>query len=818
MKKRSPKRIVQFMYGLDNNNGDTVFKYRVKTDNNLWDNWHLVNESDILNVVNTEVNKILDGTSPEKIQNIRNIITWIEEHGPNSSEIITQIQNNQEQINIEKQRALEVEEDIINRIKGISYNSNAKTDPFVYLFAGTAKDLKLLLGSTTDSGRYRINFGDTIHIDLNVWKKNNGNVIQCIKGFTDLYEDTIDVSEEYNVFLRKGTLSNGVLDWDNWVCVEGSNIQIKLETEINRAKEAEQNNAQDIIANMNAINNEVTRATNTEVELDARIQGKSDNSDAVKDPFKFIGNYDNFEALIDKLDTMHGSVANTAKQYNGHFRAMVGTKLVEIFNEVQGYETDVWSQRITCVGIVLRNEVLRTEERYSQYSNETAHKYRQHRYVQKFVNSVGGGDNFDKKGGVKTFCRRHYLTGNNVSTWTPWYDVENPYVQSQNYGKRIAIFGGSFAQNMAANSADYQFTHEGTSYNLVDYIAEKLGATAFDDYAVGGQGMRSDVDSPFPVHINRQLQTSMEKNGIYDIYIIMGGVNDYWRGDVPLGDSDGYSAISENATEEQKKSYCGGMRQAVDYIRQMAPEAKGYTITPFKGYNLNEFWNARSTNRNALGNSFYEFVQAQKEVAQVVSVPCLDLWVQQGFSGANAYLNYLSDLLHPNGNGYYKVSEKILEFFAHGIGNEVVDVQALAFPKIAAETSRAEQAEKELADKITAEIQRAKQAEQANADAINAEKERAEAMEQQLQEWMDADKQENIEADKNIRENAMQYNTLGVNVYADKAEIYGRSINTTPHTFEFPAATTERAGVMSAEDKKKLDMLSIKVNELLSLI
>jgi hypothetical protein len=279
-----------------------------------------------------------------------------------------------------------------------------------------------------------------------------------------------------------------------------------------------------------------------EVELLKRLQGVSENSNASTDPFKFIGNYDNFEALIEKLDTMHGNAAATAQQYNGHFRARVGTDmLVDIVNEVQGYKTDVWSQRITCAGIVLRNEVLRTEESYSQYSSESTHKYRLHRYKQKFVDSVGGGPNFDTKGGVKTFCRRHYLT-NNVSTWTPWYDVENPYVQSQNYGKRIAIFGGSFAQNMAVNSSDYQFTHEGTSYNLVDYVAEKLGATAFDDYAVGGQGMRSDEDSPFPVHINRQLQTSLSVGGVYDIYIIMGGVNDWWRGDVPLGDCAGYSA------------------------------------------------------------------------------------------------------------------------------------------------------------------------------------------------------------------------------------------------------------------------------------
>lgn len=63
-------------------------------------------------------------------------------------------------------------------------------------------------------------------------------------------------------------------------------------------------------------------------------------------------------------------------------------------------------------------------------------------------------------------------------------------------------------------------------------------------------------------------------------------------------------------------------------------------------------------------------------------------------------------------------------------------------------------------------------------------------------------------AEANIKSNAMQYDTLGVNVYADKAEIYCRSITTTPRTYDIPAATTTNAGVMSAADKEKLDSLS----------
>ena len=68
---------------------------------------------------------------------------------------------------------------------------------------------------------------------------------------------------------------------------------------------------------------------------------------------------------------------------------------------------------------------------------------------------------------------------------------------------------------------------------------------------------------------------------------------------------------------------------------------------------------------------------------------------------------------------------------------------------------------------------------------------------------MTLDREESVERDNEIKNNAMQYNTLGVSTYADKAEIYGRSINTDVRVVEFPAATTEKAGVMSAEDKRE---------------
>lgn len=418
-------------------------------------------------------------------------------------------------------------------------------------------------------------------------------------------------------------------------------------------------------------------------EVEKRIQGTSINTDAARDPFKYLGEFESFDKLIEKLDTMHTieGVKGSAV-HDGHFRARVGTKLVDIFNEAQGYDTDVWSQRITCAGVVLRNEVKRNDPKYEQSTDDKPLYYRLRTYSQKFVNTPGGGEDFDVKGGVKTYCRRHRivskLDGKNVISvpeWTPWYDVENPYVQSQNYGKKIAIFGGSFAQNMALSGDTWGFTEGGTEYSLIDYLAEKLGATAFDDYAVGEQGMRSDDANPFKVPIMTQLRKAQSLN-TYDIYIIMGGINDYGQ-HVPLGDSHGYSANDESASEEQKISYCGWLRAAIDYIRTYAKDAKIYTITPFKGYNTEAYWNSRTAQRNNNGDSFYEFVQAQKMVAQATAIPCLDMWSMQGFGGAGASYYYYKDLLHPNGLGYYKASEKMLEFLAYGVGSGAVDVKAL---------------------------------------------------------------------------------------------------------------------------------------------
>ena len=63
-----------------------------------------------------------------------------------------------------------------------------------------------------------------------------------------------------------------------------------------------------------------------------------------------------------------------------------------------------------------------------------------------------------------------------------------------------------------------------------------------------------------------------------------------------------------------------------------------------------------------------------------------------------------------------------------------------------------------------------------------------------------------LNADNYIKANALQYNKIGFNVDADRVQLYAKNISDNDvRVDDIPAATTTSAGVMSAEDKRKLD-------------
>ena len=403
--------------------------------------------------------------------------------------------------------------------------------------------------------------------------------------------------------------------------------------------------------------------------LEDMLEGTDANSQGWKNSFRRLPDVTTFQELLEGvvvdgvktkigLNDMHGTTASGTQDYLGYFRVSVNGTPVEVFSIVEGYAKDRWSQVIT-TSRVLVNNLNMTETSYN--TPEPSHKYRRYTYTQQFVTL----NQYDEANIIKRYARNC-----NEGVWSEWREVGAHYTDSPNYGKRIAVFGGSFAQNMAVNSSDYKFDYKGQKINLLPYIADRLGATAFDDYAVGGQGMMAadkENGGKFHVPLLKQLQTA---GGGYDIYIIMGGINDYGQ-HVPLGVSNGYA---------DDTTYCGGLKKAIDWIKVANKNARIYTITPFKAYDNGKnnhgdrYWNPRTSKRNNDGHTFYEYIQAQKEVAQIHGVPCFDLWANQQFSGAQASEYYLSDYTHPNGKGYQAVADALVNFIAYGNGSGSVDL------------------------------------------------------------------------------------------------------------------------------------------------
>lgn len=163
---------------------------------------------------------------------------------------------------------------------------------------------------------------------------------------------------------------------------------------------------------------------------------------------------------------------------------------------------------------------------------------------------------------------------------------------------------------------------------------------------------------------------------------------------------------------------------------------------------------------------------------------------QVGYGGYISQLKYSVNL-----QGEVMVHTRMSDAYGNWSGWIGLDEKSL----VEAESNRAKGEEQKLNTAIAEEAARAKNRENDLAAAINT--------------GLNDLGTEFTEADNTIKGNAMQYNTLGVNTYADKAEIYGRSIDGNPKTVDIPAATPTKAGVMSAADKVALDNVDKKINQ-----
>ena len=132
-----------------------------------------------------------------------------------------------------------------------------------------------------------------------------------------------------------------------------------------------------------------------------------------------------------------------------------------------------------------------------------------------------------------------------------------------------------------------------------------------------------------------------------EVMSVFGGTNDY-QNNVPLGTIDS----TENTT------FYGALKIVLKGVRENNPDAKIFVITPLKrtyGYGIGP---------NGIGLRLVDYVSAIKEVADMFSIPVLDLYSMSGISPLiTAHVpKYFVDGIHPTNEGYSWLANIIYPF------------------------------------------------------------------------------------------------------------------------------------------------------------
>ena len=224
------KTITQFKYAYDtfSNNGVATYKSR-SLFGGTWSDWKDINEDNIKSVINNELSKLLNGTDPDKIDSLKDLITWVEEHGAEASEMASAIQANTTAIQNTNNSISTLNTTIIN------YNQRYRIQNPVTKEA-VIKDL--LNKYTADKGTIVTYYAEdgwhTIQYKLNYYRPTQGtdesNWVEIGGGGTgDIADGAVterklstDVKNKLNTAYDKATLADNLFINDGITFIQGA--------------------------------------------------------------------------------------------------------------------------------------------------------------------------------------------------------------------------------------------------------------------------------------------------------------------------------------------------------------------------------------------------------------------------------------------------------------------------------------------------------------------------------------------------------------------------------------------------------------------
>lgn len=210
--------------------------------------------------------------------------------------------------------------------------------------------------------------------------------------------------------------------------------------------------------------------------------------------------------------------------------------------------------------------------------------------------------------------------------------AQKDFQWSDNYGKSIAVFGGSFSVTKESNIAK-------------NYWVEKLNLK-LTNYGVGGAGFSNLTKTQ-----NIQYQVDIacaEDKPCYDIYLLWASTNDFVKANAYIGSAEDFTEV-DGYDSTKLKTQCGGINYCIKKIYEKNPKAKILFLTSIRCFKR----------PNSGTNPFYKgtnglnaFVNAQINCCERWGIPYLNQFLEVPFNEYNYKSFIKEDNLHLNEEGY----------------------------------------------------------------------------------------------------------------------------------------------------------------------
>lgn len=204
---------------------------------------------------------------------------------------------------------------------------------------------------------------------------------------------------------------------------------------------------------------------------------------------------------------------------------------------------------------------------------------------------------------------------------------------SFNYGKSVAVFGGSVSVIPASDSAKILWK-------------KYLGMTV-TNYGVSGAGFSSLQ--------GKSLQQQVDEAAVFDIYILWASTNDYTN----HREVGSYTDYTEFDGYDKSKliTQAGGINYCIKKIYEINPRAVIYFFTSSKAFNDRGGYDPFDP------QGMNKYVEMQKRICEFYGIPVLDQFFTGGYNVYNKQL-YYTDAIHMNASGYKKLGELQVSFLA----------------------------------------------------------------------------------------------------------------------------------------------------------